>query len=61
MGYLVRLKTLNLCQNMIKELPPDVTNMRCEFFLYTNALIINTKIIYILQYSLFDKMIIVFF
>lgn len=34
MGYLVRLETLNLSHNMIKELPPDMTSMRCKF--YTN-------------------------
>lgn len=34
MGYLVRLVTLNLSHNMIKELPSDITSMRCKF--YTN-------------------------
>lgn len=37
MGYLVRLETLNLCHNTIKELPPDVTSMKCKFFLNTKS------------------------
>lgn len=37
----MRLETLNLCHNMIKELPPDVTSMRCKFM--SCALIVNTK------------------
>lgn len=28
MGYLVRLTSLDLGHNMLKELPPDLTNMR---------------------------------
>lgn len=42
MGYLVRLITLNLSHNMIKELPPDITNMRCKFH-------INNEVVDIFQ------------
>lgn len=31
MGYMVRLITLNLCHNVIRELPPDMMSMRCKF------------------------------
>lgn len=37
MGYLVRLVTLNLSHNMIKELPPDMTSMRCKFYITIHA------------------------
>lgn len=45
MGYLVRLVTLNLSHNMIKELPSDMTSMRCKFYI-NNAC---KKEIYIFQ------------
>jgi len=60
MGYLVRLETLNLCHNTIKELPPDVTSMRCEFLSYTNALIDTKSDVYFAIFLHYSVMIIVF-
>ena len=37
MGYLVRLLSLDLSHNMLRELPPDLTNMRG--MIYNNAYI----------------------
>lgn len=58
----MRLEILNLCHNMIKELPPDITSMRCKFFSCIYALIISIKSnLYFVMFTLFYSIIIIIF